>query len=118
MHLHQQVAYPTLNVNVDRTKGKGRQIGLTQQDVAQSTLISLSGTSQVAPNQWLNPLNGVNYNVIVQTPQYRISSLPELARTPITTPQGDATQILGNLASVPTGSVANHRESLRYRACL
>jgi CzcA family heavy metal efflux pump len=97
VHLHQLVAYPTLDVNVDRTKA--RQIGLTQQDVAQSTLISLSGTSQVAPNEWLNPQNGVNYNVVVQTPQYRISSLPELARTPITTPQGNATQLLGNLAA-------------------
>lgn len=97
VHLHQQVAYPTLDVNVDRTKA--RQIGLTQQDVAQSTLISLSGTSQVAPNEWLNPQNGVNYNVVVQTPQYRISSLPELSRTPVTTPQGNATQILGNVAA-------------------
>ncbi|HEX5283974.1 MAG TPA: efflux RND transporter permease subunit [Bryocella sp.] len=97
VHLHQLVEYPTLDINVDRTKA--RQIGLTQQDVAQSTLISLSGTAQVAPNQWLNPDNGVNYNVIVQTPQYRISSLPELSRTPITTPQGNATQMLGNLAT-------------------
>ncbi|HEV2575836.1 MAG TPA: efflux RND transporter permease subunit [Acidobacteriaceae bacterium] len=97
VHLHQLVEYPTLDINVDRTKA--RQIGLTQQDVAQSTLISLSGTSQVAPNEWLNPLNGVNYNVVVQTPQYRISSLPELSRTPITTPQGNATQMLGNVAS-------------------
>ncbi len=97
VHLHQLVEYPTLDINVDRTKA--RQIGLTQQDVAQSTLISLSGTTQVAPNQWLNPQNGVNYNVVVQTPQYRISSLPELSRTPITTPQGNATQMLGNIAS-------------------
>jgi multidrug efflux pump subunit AcrB len=97
VHLHQQVAYPTIDVTVDRTKA--RQIGLTQQDVAQSTLISLSGTSQVAPNQWLNPQNGVNYNVVVQTPQYRISSLPDLSRTPVTTPQGNATQILGNIAT-------------------
>ncbi len=97
VHLHQLVEYPTLDINVDRTKA--RQIGLTQQDVAQSTLISLSGTSQVAPNEWLNPENGVNYNVVVQTPQYRISSLPELSRTPITTPQANATQMLGNIAS-------------------
>ncbi|HZQ43791.1 MAG TPA: efflux RND transporter permease subunit [Acidobacteriaceae bacterium] len=97
VHLHQLVEYPTLDINVDRTKA--RQIGLTQQDVAQSTLISLSGTTQVAPNQWLNPQNGVNYNVVVQTPQYKISSLPELSRTPITTPQGNATQMLGNIAS-------------------
>jgi multidrug efflux pump subunit AcrB len=97
VHVHQQVAYPTMQVNVDRSKA--RQIGLTQQDVAQSTLISLSGTSQVAPNEWLNPQNGVNYNVVVQTPIYRVGTLPELARTPVTTPQGNATQILGNIAS-------------------
>lgn len=97
VHVHQQVGYPTMQVNVDRSKA--RQIGLTQQDVAQSTLISLSGTSQVAPNEWLNPQNGVNYNVVVQTPQYRVGTLPELARTPVTSPQGNATQMLGNLAS-------------------
>ncbi|HVG27545.1 MAG TPA: efflux RND transporter permease subunit [Acidobacteriaceae bacterium] len=97
VHLHQQVQYPTLQVNVDRSKA--RQIGLTQQDVSQSTLISLSGTGQTAPNQWLNPQNGVNYQVVVQTPQYRITSLQDFARTPITTPQGTATQLLGNVAT-------------------
>jgi multidrug efflux pump subunit AcrB len=98
VHIHQQVAYPTMQVNVDRTRA--RQIGLTQQDVAQSTLISLTGTGQTAPNEWLNPLNGVNYQIVTQTPIYRIGSLPELARTPITsTTNGNASQLLGNLAT-------------------
>jgi CzcA family heavy metal efflux pump len=97
VHLHQEVEYPTLQVNVDRTKA--RQIGLTQQDVSQSTLISLSGTGQTAPNEWLNPANGVNYQIVTQTPNYRLGSPQELARTPITTPNGNATQLLGNLAS-------------------
>jgi multidrug efflux pump subunit AcrB len=97
VHLHQEVEYPTLQVNVDRTKA--RQIGLTQQDVSQSTLISLSGTGQTAPNEWLNPANGVNYQIVTQTPDYRLSSPQDLARTPITTPNGNATQLLGNLAS-------------------
>ncbi len=61
VHIHQVVDYPTMQVNVDRTRA--RQVGLTQQDVAQSMLISLSGTSQTAPNEWLNTTNGVNYNV-------------------------------------------------------
>jgi multidrug efflux pump subunit AcrB len=86
-----------MQVNVDRTKA--RQIGLSQQDVAQSMLISLTGTLQTAPNQWLNPNNGVNYQVVVQTPQYRVDSLQALARTPITSPQGNTTQLLGNLAT-------------------
>ena len=97
VHIHQQVSYPTLQVNVDRIKA--RQIGLTQQDVASSTLISLTGTGQTAPNEWLNPLNGVNYQIVTQTPISRIDSLPALARTPVTSPNGNASQLLGNLAT-------------------
>jgi CzcA family heavy metal efflux pump len=96
-HIHQQVALPTIDVNVDRLKS--RQIGLTQEDVAQSMLISLTGTGQTAPNEWLNPQNGVNYQVVVQTPQYRIDSMQALARTPITSPSGNTSQMLGNVAN-------------------
>ncbi len=97
VHLHQQVTYPTMQVNVDRTRA--RQVGLTQQDVAQSMLISLTGTGQTAPNEWLNPANGVNYQVVVQTPQYRVNTLQDLARTPVTSPAGNTSQLLGNLAT-------------------
>ena len=97
VHIHQQVSYPTMQINVDRTKA--RQIGLTQQDVAQSTLISLSGTGQTAPNEWLNPLNGVNYQVVTQTPIQNIDTLPSLGRTPVTSSAGNVSQLLGNLAT-------------------
>jgi len=97
VHIHQQVSYPTMQVNVDRSRA--RQVGLTQQDVASGMLISLTGTGQTAPNEWLNPLNGVNYQVVVQTPIYRNDSLDALARTPISSPSGNTSQLLGNLAT-------------------
>ncbi len=97
VHVHQQVEYPTLQINVDRTKAQ--QIGLTQRDVSQATLVSLTGTGQTAPNEWLNPANGVNYQIVTQTPNYRIGSLQELSRTPVTSPGGNASQLLGNVAS-------------------
>jgi CzcA family heavy metal efflux pump len=97
-HIHQQVAYPTVDVTVDRSKAQ--QVGLQQRDVASSMLISLSGTGQTAPNQWLNPENGVNYQVVVQSPQYRIDSFEALQRTPITTPNGSNSQLLANLATL------------------
>ena len=81
VHIHQVVDGPELRVNVDRVKAG--QLGMTQRDVASSMLISLSGSGQVAPNQWLNWGNGVNYQVLVQTPQYRIDSVDALMRTPI-----------------------------------
>ncbi|MGI4853555.1 MAG: efflux RND transporter permease subunit [Janthinobacterium lividum] len=108
-HIHQQIAQPTINVNVDRLKA--RQIGLTQQDVAQSMLISLTGTGQTAPNEWLNPQNGVNYQVVVQTPQYRIDTLQALARTALTSPAGNVSQLLGNVANFErdvTPAIINH----------
>ena len=82
MHIHQVFQQPQLNLNVDRVKAG--QLGLTQRDVTSSMLISLSGNNQVAPSFWLNPANGVSYNVGVQTSQYRIDSLDELLRTPVT----------------------------------
>ena len=75
------VDQPEIRLNVDRVKAS--QMGLTQRDVTSSMLISLSGSSQVAPNYWMNWDNGVNYNVGVQTPQYRIDSLDALLRTPV-----------------------------------
>ncbi len=81
VHIHQVVDYPEVKVNVDRSKAQ--QVGMTQRDVTNSLLISLSSSGQVAPNQWLNVVNGVNYQVAVQTPQYNVNSFDSLLRTPI-----------------------------------
>jgi multidrug efflux pump subunit AcrB len=81
VHVHQVAEQPEIRLNVDRVKAS--QLGLTQRDVTSNMLISLSGSSTVAPNFWLNWSNGVNYSVGVQTPQYRIDSLDALLRTPI-----------------------------------
>jgi multidrug efflux pump subunit AcrB len=99
VHVHQVVDAPELRVNVDRTKAG--QIGLTQRDVANSMLISLSGSGQVAPNQWLNWANGVNYQILVQTPQYKVDSVDALMRTPISPLSAT---VLSNTASSMAGS--------------
>ena len=110
VHIHQEVNYPEVRVNVDRSKAD--QLGLTQRDIANSMLISLSSSGQVAPNQWLNPVNGVNYQVAVQTPTYRIDSFDALQRTPISSLTGRGqTQLLSNLATLRRGvstAVVNH----------
>lgn len=81
VHVHQVVDYPEIRVNVDRNKAG--QVGLSQSDVANSLLISLSGTGQIAPAQWLNWATGVQYQIGAQTPQRKIDSLDALMRTPI-----------------------------------
>jgi multidrug efflux pump subunit AcrB len=97
VHVHQVTNAPELRIDVDRTKAG--QVGLTQRDVANSMLISLSGSGQVAPNQWLNWKNGVNYQILVQTPQYKVNSVDALMQTPIS-------PLNGSVVSNTTSSMA------------
>jgi len=80
--IQQPFDYPNMTVNVDRTRAS--EIGLTQANVAQSVLVSLSGSFQTTPNFYLDPKTGVTYNIAVQTPQYRIDSLAKLQSIPVT----------------------------------
>ena len=80
--IQQPFDYPNMTVNVDRTRAQ--EIGLTQQNVAQSVLVALSGSFQTTPNFYLDPKNGVTYNVAVQAPRYRLDSLAALKSMPVT----------------------------------
>ena len=98
VHIQQVPSYPTFFVNVNRTQAN--QIGLTERDIANDLLISLSGSFQTAPNYWLNPVNGVNYSIAVQTPQYKIDSLDALKQSPISAGKLAQPQLLENLAPI------------------
>jgi CzcA family heavy metal efflux pump len=98
VHVQQLMNGPSLKLDVDRTRAQ--QVGLSQRDIAQNLLVSLSGSFQTSPTFWLNPKNGVEYNVAVQTPEYRIDSLQALMNTPVDAPGAPAPQVLANLATV------------------
>ena len=108
VHVQQMMGLPTLYLDMDRTRIN--QVGLNAQQVAQSVLISLSGSFQTAPNFWLNPKNGVSYNIAIQTPQYHMTSVQDLMNTPVTGAQ-TTPQVLGNLAQLTPAArpaVVNH----------
>ncbi len=73
LRIQQPDDYPVLDVKVDRTKAQ--QGGYTEHDVAVSMLNTLSGSFQTQPMFFLNYENGVNYNLVAQTPQYQMQSL-------------------------------------------
>jgi CzcA family heavy metal efflux pump len=105
VHVQQMLGLPTLHLEIDRDLVT--QIGMNPLDVAQSVLVSLSGSFQVAPAYWLNPQNGVTYQMVVQSPQYRVTSLQDLMNTPVNDPSVPNSQILGNLVQVsPTSRPA------------
>ncbi|MGB8835054.1 MAG: efflux RND transporter permease subunit [Candidatus Sulfotelmatobacter sp.] len=96
VHVQQLLSLPTLHMDIERTRVT--QVGLTARDVAQSALVSLSGSFQTSPNFWLNPKNDVTYQLAVQSPQYRMTNLQDLMDIPVTSQQGP--QLMGNLVQI------------------
>ncbi|HSE12355.1 MAG TPA: efflux RND transporter permease subunit [Rudaea sp.] len=96
--IQQAFDHPELRVNVDRVRAQ--EIGLSQRNVANDMLVTLSGSLQTAPTFWVNPKNHVSYPIVVQTPQYKIDSLSQLEDIPIVSADGKQRQILGGLASI------------------
>jgi CzcA family heavy metal efflux pump len=102
LRIQQLFNEPRLHIEMDRTKAK--EIGLNAADIAQSLLISLSGSFQTQPAFWLDPRNGVSYNISTQTPEYRNDSLQKLENIPVTGPGTNQSEILASLASFNRGS--------------
>jgi len=98
LRIQQTFDRPRMHVDVDRSKA--REIGFTQREIANSMLISLSGSFQTSPTFWLDPKNGVSYNLVTQMPQYEVASLQDLQNIPVTGQNQLRPEILGSLATV------------------
>jgi len=104
VRVQQPADQPEIHFAVDRTKAS--QMGLTERDVANSVLISLSGSSQTQPNYWLDPKSGIQYLVTSRVPEYRMDSLAALNTIPVNAGQTgkNAAQILANVATFERAS--------------
>jgi multidrug efflux pump subunit AcrB len=109
LRIQQPFDYPTLQLDVDRTKAA--QGGYTEQDVSTSVLNTLSGSFQVTPMFFLNWNNMVAYDIVAQTPQYKMDTMQNLENIPINPVNRSATpstaptnpEILSDLASASRG---------------
>jgi len=109
VHLHQVMNVPKLHIDVDQTRA--RELGLTQQEVSNSVLVSLSGSGQVLPNFWVDPAKGISYLVETRTPAYKLDSVDAINGLPLTSSRAGGVQLLSNVATVERGvtpEVANH----------
>ena len=81
VHVQQIPNAPRLMIDTDRTLAQ--ENGLTESAVANSLSVSLNGSGTATTNFWLNYKNGVSYQVVVQTQQYRVNTMDQLNATPI-----------------------------------
>ena len=97
VRIQQDLDYPEFDVTVDRSRAQ--DVGLSQREVANDLLFTLTGSFQTNPTFWLDPKNGVSYPIVTQTPQPQLDSLDALRNVPLTT-AGDQAQILGAVGTI------------------
>jgi multidrug efflux pump subunit AcrB len=99
LRIAEPLDYPAFKVDVDRDKAL--ELGITEQQVASGLLSSLSGNSLISPNYWLDPVNGVNYNVVTQAPIETTQSVAQISNIPLTNGgSAQSVQFLGNVANI------------------
>jgi len=100
VHVQQVYDEPRFDITMERSQAE--QLGITARDIATTVLNSLSGSFATSPAFWLDPKNGVSYNIVVQAPQYNIGSLQDLENLPVH--GANSSQILANLATISRNS--------------
>ena len=98
VYVPQDMDYPALRVNVDRTRAS--ELGLTPKEVISNVITSLTSDVMIAPSYWVDPKTGNNYFVTVQYPENEVKSIGDLKSMPLRAPNRTAPTYLDEVASI------------------
>jgi multidrug efflux pump subunit AcrB len=94
----QDLDYPSLRVNVDRLHAA--KLGLTEKEVLDNVITSLTSNQMIAPNLWIDNKNGNNYFLTVQYPEAQIRTVQDLESIPLHADGVGQSTRLGMVASI------------------
>jgi multidrug efflux pump subunit AcrB len=98
----QEYNYPTLNIEISRDRAG--QFGLTMADVVRSVVPATSSSRYTEPNYWRDPNSGNAFQIQVQLPQNRLQSVAALGKLPVM-PSGSPEPQLDNIATLMPGTM-------------
>ncbi|HEY4206981.1 MAG TPA: efflux RND transporter permease subunit, partial [Puia sp.] len=88
--------YPAIKLDVDRVHAG--QLGISEEEIARSTVAATSSSRFTAPSYWLDKTTGTAYQVQVQYPGYQMNSTAMLEAVPISSGSNGQTHYLGEVA--------------------
>jgi multidrug efflux pump subunit AcrB len=96
VQIGQSTKYPELKIEIDRIKAA--QLGVDMSDVSRSLIAATSSSRYTEKNVWIDQKIGLSYAVQVQVPENKMTSIDELAETPVL--KNAARPVLGDLATI------------------
>jgi multidrug efflux pump subunit AcrB len=86
LQYEQALDYPTIEVNVDRAKAG--LSGVTARDVGRSLASATLSSRFTTPLFWREPESGIGYQVQLEVPQSRMSSIRQVKEVPVKSAEG------------------------------
>jgi multidrug efflux pump subunit AcrB len=109
LRIEQPLNYPSVDVRMNRELAG--QLGVTAEQVGRSLTEATASSRFTTPNYWTDPKTGVAYQVQVQYPQPRMTSVQDVQNIPVM--PGDAAHpLIGDLARVTEGTMVGEYDRI------
>ena len=115
VQIAQSLAYPSLNIQIDRERAG--QLGVTVEDVGRAMVAATSSTRFTQPLYWAAP-NGVSYQVQLEIPQALTNSISSLETIPITGGDDASMPLVGDVATVNEGTIIGEYDRINQQRML
>jgi multidrug efflux pump subunit AcrB len=108
VQLAQPIKYPSLNIDIDRTRAA--QVGVDMSDVARSLVASTSSSRYTDKNVWLDEKVGLTYNVQVQVPLNQMHSKDDIGEIPLL--KNASRPVLSDVATITPDTTYGENDNL------
>jgi multidrug efflux pump subunit AcrB len=110
----QDIDYPALELDVDREKAS--LLGLSQKEVVDNVITSLTSNGMIAPNYWIDPVSGNPYLLTVQYPEDQVKTVMDLKQIPLRgtkSTQSTSLDTVVKLKTIPSPTEVDHYQLFR-----
>jgi multidrug efflux pump subunit AcrB len=108
IQLGQSNKYPAISIEVDRIRAA--QLGVTVDDISRSIVASTSSSRYTEKNIWIDETGNNAYNVQVQIPENKMTSLADISEIPVL--RNATRPVLGDVAQIKMDTTYGENDNL------
>ncbi len=108
VQLGQPIKYPSININIDRIRAA--QLGIDPSDISRSLIASTSSSRFTEKNIWVDEKIGLSYNVQVQVPENKMTSINDINEIPVL--KNAARPVLRDVATIKTDTTYGEDDNI------
>jgi len=108
IQIGQSIKYPSIDINIDRQRAS--QLGVDVSDVSRSLIASTSSSRYTEKNVWVDEKIGLSYNVQVQVPENKITTVNDVKEIPVL--RNSARPILNDVADIVPDTTYGENDNL------